>query len=126
MPRKKEDRAQAQRIAQRLGTRLRGMRKSGHRTQDEVSSSIGLTTEAYARIERGLSLPSFPTLMRLCTALETRPDLLLLEEISHDASAEDVSSELAALNGELRHLDVKVVRDISRLARTLRSGGSIP
>ena len=125
MPRKKEDRAQAQRIAQRLGTRLRGMRKAGHRTQDEVSSAIGLTTEAYARIERGLSLPSFPTLMRLCTALETRPDVLLLEDLSHDTSTEDVSTELAALNGELRHLDVKVVRDISRLARTLRSGGGI-
>jgi transcriptional regulator with XRE-family HTH domain len=126
MPRKKEDRAQAQHIAQRLGTRLRGMRKAGHRTQDEISSAIGLTTEAYARIERGLSLPSFPTLMRLCSALETRPDLLLLEEISHATATEDVSSELAALNGELRHLDLKVVRDISRLARTLRSGGAVP
>ena len=125
MPRKKEDRAQAQRIAQRLGSRLRGLRKSGHRTQDDVSTAIGLTTEAYARIERGLSLPSFPTLMRICTALDTRPDLLLLEEAVHDGS-EDVTSELAALNGELRHLDVKVVRDISRLARTLRSGGSLP
>lgn len=126
MPRKKEDRAQAQRIAQRLGSRLRGLRKTGHRTQDDVSTAIGLTTEAYARIERGLSLPSFPTLMRICTALETRPDLLLLEEISQESVSEDVTSELAALNGELRHLDVKVVRDISRLARTLRSGGSLP
>lgn len=125
MPRKKEDRADAQRIAQRLGLRLRGMRKAGHRTQDDVSSAIGLTTEAYARIERGLSLPSFPTLMRLCTALETRPDVLLLDEPMREQGAEDVTTELAALNGELRHLDVKVVRDISRLARTLRSGGSL-
>ncbi len=125
MPRKKEDRAQAQRIAQRLGGRLRGMRKASHRTQDEISTAIGLTTEAYARIERGLSLPSFPTLMRLCTALDTRPDALLLEDAGHDGGSADVSSELAVLNGELRHLDVKVVRDISRLARTLRSGGSL-
>lgn len=125
MPRKKEDRAQAQHIAQRIGSRLRGMRKSGHRTQDDVSSAIGLTTEAYARIERGLSLPSFPTLMRLCVALDTRPDLLLLDTLPADVAAHEVSTELAALHGELRHLDVKVVRDISRLARTLRSGGAV-
>lgn len=125
MPRKKEDRAQAQRIAQRLGVRLRGMRKAGHRTQDDVSTAIGLTTEAYARIERGLSLPSFPTFLRLCSALDTRPDVLLMEESAPEGSTADVSTELAALNGELRHLDVKVVRDISRLARTLRSGGTL-
>lgn len=125
MPRKKEDQAQAQLIAQRLGLRLRSLRKASHRTQDDVSTAIGLTTEAYARIERGLSLPSFPTLLRLCAALETRPDVLLLEDFGGDAHDIDVSSELAALNGELRHLDVKVVRDISRLARTLRSGGSL-
>ena len=124
MPRKKEDRAHAQQISQRLGGRVRQLRKTLHRTQDEVSNSVGLTTEAYARIERGLSLPSFPTLMRLCAALETRPDALLLEERVQDTLAPDVSAEIAALNGELRHLDVKVVRDISRLARTLRAGGA--
>lgn len=124
MPRKKEDRVHAQHIAQRLGTRVRVLRKATHRTQDEVSTAVGLTTEAYARIERGLSLPSFPTLLRLCTALETRPDSLLLEEPTADGLAPDVSQEIASLNGELRHLDVKVVRDISRLARTLRAGGA--
>lgn len=124
MPRKKEDRAQAQKIAARLGTRVRALRKVTHRTQDEVSGAVGLTTEAYARIERGLSLPSFPTLLRLCSALETRPDVLLLDEPTLESGSADVTSELAALNGELRHLDVKVVRDIGRLARTLRSGGT--
>ena len=126
MPRKKEDRVHAQRIAQRVGSRLRSLRRASHRTQDEISNAIGLTTEAYARIERGLSLPSFPTFLRLCAALETRPDVLLLEDVQAGVVGEDVSSELAALSGELRHLDVKVVRDIGRLARTLRAGGTVP
>ncbi|MSP91676.1 MAG: XRE family transcriptional regulator [Myxococcales bacterium] len=78
MPRRPEDRVEAGRIARRLGSRLRAIRLSLHWTQDQLSERIGVTSEAYARIERGLSLPSFPTLMRLCDMLNVGPDTLLV------------------------------------------------
>ncbi len=46
-------------------------------TQAQVAEQIDISVEAYARLERGLALPSFPTLLRACTALHTTPDTLL-------------------------------------------------
>jgi transcriptional regulator with XRE-family HTH domain len=46
-------------------------------TQEEVARRIGLVTEVYGRLERGLMLPSVPTLLRLCLALGVDPNTLL-------------------------------------------------
>ena len=119
MPRKKEDRADATRIAKRLGQRLRLLRKATQLTQEKVSDLIGLTTEAYARIERGISLPSYPTMMRICGALGTCPDVLLTEmkeELDgYDVSAADADDpgDLAALVYDLKRMDPRLVRDLS-------------
>ena len=65
MPRKPEDAAVAQSMAQALGGQLRRLRLERQWTQLEVAAGVDLALESYARIERGLSLPSFPTLDRL-------------------------------------------------------------
>jgi len=125
MPRRQEDLNDATRISRRLGVRLRLMRKQLRWTQDELSERIGLTAEAYARIERGHSLPSFPTLLRVCRVLQTSPDVLLVDGQDEGDGADVVTSNetsehIAALVYDLRHMDVRVVRDVAQLVRTFR------
>lgn len=129
MPRKKEDRHDAAHIARRLGQRLRVLRKAAQMTQAKVSDAIGLTTEAFARIERGISLPSYPTLMRICSALGTTPNVLLTDvrddlpeyALGGEPGQEEVpQAEIAALVYDLRSLDPRVVRDLGRVVKTMR------
>lgn len=128
MPRRPSDRHDATRISRQLGTRLRSLRKRVHWTQETLSERIGLTAEAYARIERGLSLPSFPTLLRLCNALDTRPDVLLLDAQSEmrggpTAPADDPPGdcdEVDTLTQDLRMLDPEVVHQIAGLVSAIR------
>lgn len=42
-----------------------------------AAERIGLSTEAYARLERGQSLPSYPTLARICAQMDASPNALL-------------------------------------------------
>ena len=131
MPRRQEDRHDAVRIAKRVGTRLRLMRKKLHWTQDDVSERIGLTSEAYARIERGHSLPSFPTFLRLCATMHTRPDVLLvdandeLKAVGAEGGDESAATheDIASLVFDLRQLDPRIVRDVGHLVRTFRDVG---
>ena len=78
MPRRPQDSKEAARIAARIGKRVCALRKERGWTQANVSERVGLTTETYSRLERGLSAPSFPTLMRLCVVLATTPDRIMM------------------------------------------------
>ncbi|MCY1073633.1 helix-turn-helix domain-containing protein [Archangium lansingense] len=46
-------------------------------TQAQVARRAGTTSDVYGRVERGDMMPSVPSLLRLCDALETSPDVLL-------------------------------------------------
>jgi len=86
MPVKPQDRDEADHLATHLGDCVRELRLAQRLTQRELAERIGLTTQAFARLERGLSLPSFPTLVRLCRVLRTSADHLL--GVGTDASEE--------------------------------------
>lgn len=77
MPRRTNDKSEAERIASVLSTRLRTFRTSRAWTQEMAAERVELSTEAYARLERGHSLPSYPTLARICDQMDTTPDVLL-------------------------------------------------
>jgi transcriptional regulator with XRE-family HTH domain len=79
MPRRPQDGPIADQIATSLGARLRHLRTEAGWTQAALSARVGLSAEAYARIERGRSLPSFPTLLRLGNLLHVQADVLLDE-----------------------------------------------
>ncbi len=83
-----------------------------------------MSPEAYARIERGQSLPSFPTFMRLCEVMETTPDAMLA--VGDGAAAEKGAAEdpgdvarrrLCAL---IEDLDGDAVRAVEGVVRVLR------
>lgn len=47
-------------------------------SQHVVAERAGVSTEFVSRMERGATLPSLPTLMSLCRALECTPNELLV------------------------------------------------
>jgi len=106
MPRRPQDADESRHIAVALGRRVRSVRKDRAWTQSELSDLLGISTEAYGRIERGHALPSFPTFLRLCRILEVGPDVLLAdcEQLAEspaaggNGSAERLSQDIRALD----------------------------
>jgi transcriptional regulator with XRE-family HTH domain len=68
---------QEQRLRATLGKAARQARIRSGLTQADVAESIGTVTEVYGRMERGKLLPSVPTLLRLCVALQSGPHELM-------------------------------------------------
>jgi transcriptional regulator with XRE-family HTH domain len=66
-----------QRLAATLGRAARLARSRAGLTQREVAKGSGIATEVYGRIERGVILPSVPTLFRLCVTLHRGPHELM-------------------------------------------------
>ncbi|WNG41821.1 helix-turn-helix transcriptional regulator [Archangium minus] len=60
-----------------MGDTARDARQRAELTQADVAERIGVATEVYGRLERGLLMPSVPTLRRLCLALNLQADVLL-------------------------------------------------
>lgn len=60
-----------------IGKRARQARTALEMTQADVAEAVGISPEVYGRLERGLMMPSVPTLTRLARALRVSPDELL-------------------------------------------------
>lgn len=61
----------------RLGELARGARRRAGLTQADVAELVGIQTEVYGRLERGLMSPSVATLRRLCLVLGVSSDSVL-------------------------------------------------
>jgi transcriptional regulator with XRE-family HTH domain len=79
------------RLHETFASALRAAREACSWTQAELAERIGLSIEAYGRLERGRVLPRTATLVRLARALQ-----IPLDELLGTRSAND------ALPGELR------------------------
>ena len=55
---------------QRLGLRIRAIRKQKGLTQDQLAGLVGRSVDAISNLERGISLPGFETLDRLSEQLD--------------------------------------------------------
>jgi transcriptional regulator with XRE-family HTH domain len=64
-------------LAPTIANAARQARNRAGLTQAEVAQGAGVATEVYGRMERGLLLPSVPTLLRLCLTLQCTPDALM-------------------------------------------------
>jgi len=56
------------RLAATLGSAARLARSRAGLSQQDVAQGVGIVPEVYGRIERGVTLPSVPTLFRLCVS----------------------------------------------------------
>jgi transcriptional regulator with XRE-family HTH domain len=64
-------------LAKSIGTAARQARTALELTQEDAAERIEVSVEFYARIERGNSLPSVPTLARIAGVLGVSADALL-------------------------------------------------
>jgi transcriptional regulator with XRE-family HTH domain len=67
----------SERLAAGIGRRARLARRARGMTRADVAEWLGVTTEFYARIERGNALPSVTTLARLVGALDLELDEII-------------------------------------------------
>jgi transcriptional regulator with XRE-family HTH domain len=69
-------------LAKTIGTAARFARQAQGLTQEDAADAVGVSSEFYARIERGRTLPSTPTLASIASALNVSADVLLgLEDL---------------------------------------------
>lgn len=85
-------------LAPMIANAARQARNRAGLTQAEVAQGAGVATEVYGRMERGLLLPSVPTLLRLCLTLQCTPDALMgfspLHSPQHAPEATPMPTEL--------------------------------
>ena len=113
---RKEDRE----LARQLGHRAREHRVRLPATQEEVAEMIGLSPQVYSRLERGGVLPSLPTFLKLCEALRTTPDALLIgDKLPSKLTTSRGAPELARLTRLLTGAEPRTVQILLRLARDI-------
>lgn len=116
-------------LAKALGDAAREARLRAGLTQADVAERIGVATEVYGRLERGLLMPSVPTLRRLCLALHLAADkLLALSSPNPPVWAEtpprpQEGIHMRRLMRHVRRLRPHQIRALSLVAATLRKEG---
>jgi transcriptional regulator with XRE-family HTH domain len=63
--------------AELFGARLRQLRQKRTMTQDSLASASGLTKAYISDMERGLTVPSMTTILRLALAIGCKPRQLM-------------------------------------------------
>jgi transcriptional regulator with XRE-family HTH domain len=116
-------------LSKALGDAAREARLRAGLTQADVAERIGVATEVYGRLERGLLMPSVPTLRRLCLALHLAADKLLALNTANPpiwAEMPPPPQEGVHMRRLLRHvqrLAPHQIRALSLMAATLRKEG---
>ena len=82
-----------------LGEKIASTRKEKGMTQEMLAEQLGVTRQAVARWETGLSVPDAGMLVRIAGALDTTVNDLLGEE--EPEQGRDLAAELEALNRQL-------------------------
>lgn len=115
------------RLSKALGDAARVARQREGLTQADVAERIGVATEVYGRLERGMLMPSVPTLRRLCLALRLGADALLAlgtphpPPWAHEAPpADEPDPHMRRLLRHVRKLSSPQLRALSLVAATLR------
>ena len=66
-----------------VGVRLRAARKKIGYTQEKVAELAGISAQHCSGVECGNAKVSLPALINLCNALDTTPNDILMDSISH-------------------------------------------
>ncbi|HSP78747.1 MAG TPA: helix-turn-helix transcriptional regulator [Myxococcaceae bacterium] len=114
-------------LSKALGEAAREGRQQSGLTQADVAERIGVATEVYGRLERGLLMPSVPTLRKLCLVLHLPADKLLALGTARPpvweappSRPEEEEPQLRRLIRHLRKLTPSQLRALSLMAVTLR------
>jgi transcriptional regulator with XRE-family HTH domain len=105
----------------RLGPRLKALRKQKRMTQDQLAAHMGRSVDAISNLERGKSLPNFETIELLCEVLEIELKVLFdFEERSLPPRQSQLLEELQALARDLSTGDLELAVEQVRAIRKRR------
>jgi len=116
-------------LARKIGSAARAARRARALTQQDAAETIGVSAEFYGRIERGRTLPSVPTLVRIADTLGISTDALLGRDGTQAATSQlapspkdaSISPELRNLLRRLRRLKPRTLRLVTGLVAALES-----
>ena len=91
----------------KLGERIAARRRELGLKQWQVNDMAGLSDKYLSNIERASSVPSVDVLMRLCSALDTTPDALLLGASSAEKEGDCVNSAISKI-GKMNDKQIKL------------------
>ena len=94
-----------------LGGRRIIKQKMHNLTQEDVAEATGLSNNYISNIENNHSIPSIDTLLKICEAIDTTPNYLLLGISSHSDTEEDLRNKI---NEKLKLCSQKKLRLIER------------
>lgn len=100
------------RLAKLLGKRIAQRRKELQWTQEQLAERVGVDAETISRFERGVNLPSLPTLDGLAEALNVEVgDLLARPTPASSDDASLIATWLQGVSTKDRSFVLKLVRD---------------
>ena len=100
------------RMATRLGSNIAERRKHLDWTQDQLAERAGVDAETISRFERGVNLPSLPTLYRLAAGLQIEIGELLSNGFSiPNDSATKLGAWIDGLSVKDRRFVMNLVRN---------------
>lgn len=94
-----------------LGKRIAKRRKVLNLTQEDVAEATGLSNNFISNIENSYSIPSIDSLLKICEAIDTTPDYLLLGSVSYSDAEEELRGKI---NERLKLCNQKKLRLIER------------
>jgi transcriptional regulator with XRE-family HTH domain len=111
-------------LAKKIGAAARIARKARGWSQADAAERIGISLEFYARIERGQTLPSTPTLVAMGQALDVSLDVLTGRVRGREPAARprptvEESPEMRLLLRRLRRAKPKTIRLLNLIAAAL-------
>lgn len=107
-------------INKKIGRTIAKKRKIAGYTQEEVSERLGIGSEAFSRIERGLTSPGIFKLYELADIFECGVETFLVEGSRRPS---DQAGHLTKLMGQLSPADRQlVVGIVEKLVRRLGKG----
>lgn len=92
-----------------LGRRVAERRKELGLKQWQVNEIAGLSDKYLSNIERATSVLSIDVLMKLCSALDTTPDALLLGTETEADSAKTILSKIQSMTPEQEKLALSLM-----------------
>ena len=110
-----------------IGLRLRAIRIQRGYTQEYLAERAGISAQHCSGIECGNAKVSLPALVRLCNALETTPDEVLMDSISHTTPQlmESVASVFAECSPEEVYLMLSQADSLKKALRQRRIEASV-
>jgi len=113
-------------LTEHMGGALRTARLEAELTQADVAERVGVATEVYGRMERGLLTPSVPSLRKLCLTLRLDANAALglgsrgpAAWLKEPASPSQEPPRLRRLLRTLRQLGDEQLAALGVMARTL-------